>query len=223
MTTTPPDALAALLESPGTRARLDLADWTRTVSCWPPLPEDGATVDLRVDVRDVAALPGTRGRLHRPDRRGLAVLDVAVVSTSGRWLLLRALDAAVVQRRRHTRAMTGRARMRPAAGADWSATPGRHPLLRLLDLSESGLRVLVPHDPPQLGTSVDVQLVLGQDPDLSDLVVVRGTVHRHDPSPDGVVVAVHLDERLPGRSPERIRAAVLRAQGAARRARQERA
>ncbi len=219
MSSPPPDALAALLALPGTRARLDLADWTRTVSCWPPRSGDAAEVDLRVEVRDVAALPGTHGRLRRPDLRGLAVLDVEVVAASGRWLLLRSLDAAVVQRRPGTRAETGRARIRPAAGSDWGTPTGRLPLLRLLDLSESGLRVLVRNDPPSLGVSVDVQLVLGHDQELSDLVVVRGTVRRHDPCPDGVVVAVHLDERLPGRSPDRIRAAVLRAQGAARRER----
>ena len=175
-----------------------------------------------MDVHDIAALPGTRGRLRRPDLRGLAVLDVVVVTATGRWLLLRTLDAAVVQRRRHTRAETGLARMRPAAGDGWAAATGRLPLLRLLDLSESGLRVLVRGDPPEIGTSVDVQLVLGHDQELSDLVVVRGSVRRHDPCPDGVVVAVNLDERLPGRSPDRIRAAVLRAQGAARRAREGR-
>lgn len=212
------DALASLLALPGTRARLDIADWTRTVTCWPPEPGDAVGVDLRVDVRDVAVLPGTRGRLRRPDRRGLAVLDVEVVTAERRWVLLRALDVAVVQRRRHTRAETGLARMRPA-GTDGGGSngTGRLPLLRLLDLSESGLRVVVPLDPPPVGTAVDVQLVLGHEQELSDLVVVRGVVRRHDPSSDGTVVAVHLDERPPGRSPDRIRAAVLRAQGAARR------
>lgn len=215
------DPLDALLALPGTRARLDLDAGAHTVTCWPPAPGDPADTDLRVDARDVVAEPGERGRLRRPDRRGLAVLDVEVLSRGERWLLLRAVDTAVVQRRRHTRASTGRARIRPAARVGpWPTGTARHQLLRLLDLSESGLRVLVPQAPPAVGTAVQVQLVLGES-DLADLLVVRGTVHRHDAAPDGTVVAVHLDESLPGRTPDRIRAAVLRAQGAAARRNRE--
>lgn len=212
--------VASWFDGPGTFGRLEVGDAAVPVRCW--LHAGGG---LRLVVQpalpggpdpDPARTPGAgmRCRLVRPDRRGLAVLDVEVTASQHPELVVRPVADTVVQRRRHTRAAAGWVRLR------WDRATARR---QLLDLSESGARMLVPvHDPagpPAVGTRVEVELTLSPDAVLVRMLSLVGTVCRHDPVTTGTVVAVAFDEEVADAAV--IRAAVLRAQVLERRGRQD--